>query len=178
MSRLAPPRLAEWVLRLILRTPDREYILGDLAQQYHERRVAGTRARLWYWSQLARAVPAMAWRFAAQQPRTDGPALLRGDSTSWIDARSGRGGTMRMTGLWNDVRFVGRGLLRAPGFTLIVIGTLALAIGANTAIFSVVDGVLLRPLPHPDADRLVTVTIGRIPSPGRGADKPPHLALT
>ena len=63
MSRLAAPRLAEWILRLILRTPDREYILGDLAQQYHARRVAGARARLWYWSQLFRAFPAMARRF-------------------------------------------------------------------------------------------------------------------
>ena len=63
-----------------------------------------------------------------------------------------------------DFRLAIRSLLRAPGFTAIVVTTLAVAIGANTAIFSVVDGVLLRPLAYPDADRLVTVTIGRIPS--------------
>ncbi len=54
---------------------------------------------------------------------------------------------MKMTGLWNDARFALRGLLRAPGFTVITVGTLALGIGAMTAIFTVVNGVLLKPLP-------------------------------
>ncbi len=47
-----------------------------------------------------------------------------------------------MTGLWNDARFALRGLFRAPGFTVITIGTLALGIGAVAAIFTVVNGVL------------------------------------
>ncbi len=68
-----------------------------------------------------------------------------------------RGGSMKMTGLWNDVRFALRGLFRAPGFTMITIATLALGIGATTAIFSVVNGVLLKPLPFEDQDELVAV---------------------
>jgi predicted permease len=59
--------------------------------------------------------------------------------------------------LWRDLRYALRALGKNPGFTVVMTLTLALAIGANSAIFSVIDGVLLRPLPYPEADRMVRV---------------------
>jgi putative ABC transport system permease protein len=64
-----------------------------------------------------------------------------------------------MKNLWQDIRYGFRTIAKQPGFAAIVILTLALGIGANTAIFSVVYGVLLRPLPYPQPDHITQISI-------------------
>jgi predicted permease len=63
-----------------------------------------------------------------------------------------------MRGLWQDFRYAARGFAKNPGVTSIMVFTLALAIGAATAIFSVVYGVLMRPLPYSGADRIMAIS--------------------
>src|SRR5438067_11124157 len=60
-----------------------------------------------------------------------------------------------------SVRITARGLLRAPAYTFVAVSAIALGIGATTTVFSVVDGVLLRPLGYRDADRLVYFAASR-----------------
>lgn len=83
--------------------------------------------------------------------------LLREAWGALPDALCLRTLSWRFGTMWTDVSFALRQMLRRPGFTAIAVLTLAVGIGATTAIFSVVDTVLLKPLPYPEPDRLVAL---------------------
>jgi putative ABC transport system permease protein len=81
-----------------------------------------------------------------------GNPLAQRDRTRDVDIAAAVDAAMR------NIRYALRAMRRTPGFTATVVVTLALGIGANSAVFSAIDAVLLRPLPYPDADRLVELT--------------------
>lgn len=91
-------------------------------------------------------------RFRRRRVRGEGALDAR-----WDDRRLTGHGRWTMEAVMQEVRFAARALLRRKGFAAVAILTIALGIGANTAIFSVIDGVLLRPLPFFEPDRLVLV---------------------
>jgi len=138
-----PPRLAESLLSLSLPNRYREQQLGDLREAFLSlQELAGrSEARRWYWSQVLKSVvPNLAVSF-------------RRHRLSHRDKRS-RGRNLGGAFV-QDLTYAVRSLKRRPAFYSVVMLVFALGIGANTIIFSVVDGVVLRPLPYPEPDRLV-----------------------
>ena len=77
-----------------------------------------------------------------------------------------------------DLRYAWRSLLRTPGFSLLIVATLALGIGATTTMFSAVWAVFLRPLPFPDQQRLVTIWQADPQTPRRGNASRRRISLT
>ena len=137
-----PPRLAVWLLRLVL-PPDRyETIAGDLEEKFRldvQPHAGPHVARRWFWRQSLSIVGA---RLLARSAHPILTPPHQGDP---------------MQGLRQDIRYAVRTLIKAPAFTLIAVVTLALGIGANTAIFTLVNGLLLKPLPFAQPDELMMV---------------------
>jgi ABC-type antimicrobial peptide transport system permease subunit len=145
------PRLAEWLLKGTLPAGVRgRSIKGDPDQEHDElrQRSPGRRYDLWYtWESIK-----LAARFGAVA------LTKRGDEN----------GVGRMERLAYDLRYAFRRTWKNPGFALVAILTIAIGIGANVAIFSVVNAVVLKPLPYRDAGELVAIWEHRLES---GNDK-------
>ena len=153
-----PPSLAERLLRLLLPSSHASEVLDALANDFERRIRTGwspRRARWWYRRQLL--APDM-WRlvFLLRSPR-HGTRRIRGSDGKHPSDGPRRGLSLIADTFVQDCWFALRVLRRSPGHAVLVVLTLALGIGASTTFFSVLDGVLLRPLPFPDAERLVQV---------------------
>jgi len=130
----SPPALALALLSRALPPQDRDDIVGDLTEMYGCR--VQTRQpghRLWFWAQTLIFV--LGYGAAA--------------------ARTGASSVFRWGNVMTSIRAAVRALRHDPGYAVAFVLTMGLGIGATTAIFSAVEGVLIRPLPYPHADRIV-----------------------
>ncbi len=144
-----PPATAAWLLSRRVPAALRDFILGDLEEEFRDRHaVSPADARRWCWRQTIRCL-------AAPPPRRRPPRNI--PTHAFSSAFSHRTGDSLMRTVLADVRLALRVFVRTPGFAFAAIGVLALGIGANTAIFSLVNTVLLRPLPFAEPDGIVRV---------------------
>ncbi len=136
------PRLARALMALLLPREEREFVIGDLEETFEARVASGAKpgtARRWYWRAALNSITTMG----------------RHDSLAHDRRLARRRGDGLMKNLLRDAQYGIRLLLRKPGVTAVAIITLALGIGANTAIFTVTHALLLKPLPYDHPERLV-----------------------
>ncbi len=138
MSTSMPPRALEALLRaLVGQGAGADSVVGDLREEHAALRARSSRARAGAW-------------YAGQVVLVGSWALAGRMNQGWRDVRMGGS-------VWQDLRHGVRSLVGSPLFTTVSVLTLAIGIGATTAIFSVVHGVLLAPLPFAEPDRLVDI---------------------
>jgi predicted permease len=141
--------LAEWLITRMVPRDDRDAVLGDLDETFFgpaQRRPHSP--RLWYWGQVL--LFTAVYSVQRMRPRGRGdPHEETGRVTNQLRE------VIMVEGWWREVRVAYRALKKRPGFIAATVGTLALGIGASTAIFSVINGAMLRPLPFHEPDRLL-----------------------
>jgi macrolide transport system ATP-binding/permease protein len=126
-----PPRLACLLLRLRLSKAHYECIAGDLFEEFHKEH----RSSSWFWLQT---LSALSGHFETESREGGNPMTLFSD-------------------FWQDVRYSVRTLRKNPGFAIVALLALALGIGVNTGIFTILNAIALRPLPVADAGKVVSV---------------------
>ncbi len=169
MRQSTPPRLAERLLRAFLPGGIRaDMIVGDLREEFVERSAAQDgHAIRWYLRAGASTALNYLVRRPARSGRLDpqGPGILPPPPPNrW---------TLAMASFVHDLRYAARTLLKRPTLTLVVVATLALAIGANTSVFSLIDYLLFRPLPIAQQEQVVRIYTSDFSSGPIGASSYP-----
>jgi predicted permease len=140
----------------------REAVLGDLEERYREQILpyhSRLTAYLWLWREALLLAAASFWSLLRYRKTRESDVVLAADRMRRHARTTGRFGQSRnpFDDLIPNLRQSLRSLRRQPAFAAVIIVTLALGIGANIAIFGLVNAMLLRPLPFPESDRLVSI---------------------
>ena len=155
------------LLERLLPEQEREFLLGDLMEELHRRRATdgpwATRRRALH-EILALARHGWLWRL--RRPKED-PMSSPLESAA---SQSPLSKHLRIFG--RDLRVGARRLVRAPGPTLVIVATLALGIGLNSLVFMLADTLLFRPLPYPEAERLISIETNNGGSDWYGSSEP------
>ena len=147
------PRVARWFVARAVHPDDRPFLLDDLAEEFNSRMASDGpgAARRWYRAEAMRSiVPSITRRVQLG---------VRAGLRHFFAAFRTGGGHSPMDQWRQDVRYAVRALWKRPAFTAVAVVTLAVGIGANATIFSVANGLLLKPVPGlGNTERLVEVT--------------------
>ena len=145
MSATSLPRVIRWLIAIMAPADNRDFLLDDLDEEYMGRRATcGTiRALAWLLSQTARSL---------------GPLAMTRLHARRVARHPLRPGDPVFTQLRDDLRYSWRVAVRRPWLSLTIVATMILGIGTTTAVFSMIDAVLLRPLAFPDPEQLVRLS--------------------
>jgi len=150
---MTPPAFPRWLLRRAAPPEDRAALIGDLDEEFCTRSANyGGKASAWYWRQALASVPsALRLRWQRAAPTSD------------------------VTG---DLRRALRTIRRQPGFAVAAIGTMALGSGITTAVVSIAEAILIRPLPYANAERVLVIEEHDLTRRGRGFSWPDFVELS